>query len=113
VIGAARRIVATEASAPVSPTGRPPAPRTAGQHRDDHVERLRVGHPQPVHLLLGDPGGRQRGVNLPPAAVYHHQRCAFGERGNPPGDALEILRLLEQLAAELQDDHRLSRRHRV
>ena len=68
----------------------------------------RVGDAQPVHLPLGDARGRQRRVDLRAAAVDDDQR-----RLPRRADAIAVVpraaasaRLLEQLAAELQDDPR-------
>ena len=112
-IGAARFTVATVASAPVSPTGLPPARRTAATSRvliapastDDHdVECRRVGDAKAVDLLLGNARSRQRGVDLLAATVHDDERGARRQARDAFGHALEIVRLLEKLATELQDE---------
>ena len=117
-IGAARFTVATAASAPVSPTGLPPARRTAATSRvliapaSTDTTTSSVGASvtrKPSTCCFGMPAVAERGVDLLAAAVHDDERRVLRQRGDRLGDALEILRLLEQLAAELQDEGRLLR----
>ena len=106
-------------SAPVSPTARTPAavsagdePRVdgAGQHRDDDVERRLVGDAQPVDLPLLDAGRLQRRVDFLAAAVDDDQPStgdlSRATRARARDDGAETVPILEQFAAELQDDRR-------
>ena len=88
------------------PSDRRDQPRIdrAGEHRDDDVERRRIGHAKAIDLLLRNARGRQRRVDLLAAAMDDDERRPRGETRDRRGDALQILRLLEKLATELQDE---------
>src|SRR4029079_237635 len=63
-----------------------------------------ICHAKPIDLLLGNAGRRKRRVDLFPAAMYHEERGARRETRDRLGDSLDVLRLLEKLATELQDE---------
>ena len=59
------------------------------------------------------PAVAERGVDLLAAAVHDDERRALRQPRDRLGDAIQILRLLEQLATELQDEGRLLRAARA
>ena len=75
-----------------------------GQNPHDHVEGGRIGDPQSVDRPFRDLPERHLSVDVAPAAMDDDQRAAGPQTVNRLGDAAPALRMLQQFAAELEDD---------
>ena len=78
--------------------------RRAGEHRDDGVERLRVGHPQALHFPRRNAAALQLGINRAAAPVHHDEGPRARNRRREPRQPCPAFRRFQELAADLQHE---------